>query len=104
MVTSHDPTTAHANHEAQPQLTWSNDILSHSLKNFRPSSPVMIPTELFPASSLPQHLQTDVTTGRRRKDRVPSLETCPLVEMAQWNCEADGGVTRCWPVKRWFRR
>ena len=63
----------------------------------------MFPVELFSASQLPEHVQTDVCTGRKRKVAVEAIETCPLRELVQWKCEPDGEQVRCKPVERFFR-
>lgn len=63
-----------------------------------------IPTHIFPASQLSQHLQTDVRTGRRRKVPIEALSKCQLVEMLQWDCQVEGEEIRCWPIERLFRK
>jgi hypothetical protein len=63
----------------------------------------MVPTEVFPASQLPWHLQTSAHTGRRRKVPIEELDKCPRKIMTQWKCEPEGETIRCWPVERFFR-
>jgi hypothetical protein len=63
----------------------------------------MIPITIFPASTLPQHINTDVRTGRRRKQPL-DLSKCELLEMVQWECRIEDGKTKCWPIERLFRR
>ncbi|KAL0639364.1 hypothetical protein Q9L58_001591 [Maublancomyces gigas] len=63
-----------------------------------------MPIHVFPASQLPQHLETDVSTGRRRKVPIGDLSKCPLVEILQWDCQVEGEQIRCWPIERLFRK
>ncbi|KAI5853216.1 hypothetical protein DFP73DRAFT_535590 [Morchella snyderi] len=63
----------------------------------------MIPITTFPASALTQHINTNVRTGRRRKQPI-DLSKCELLEMVQWDCRVENGQNLCWPIERLFRR
>lgn len=71
------------------------------------------PVRTFPASALPDEIQTDAT-GRKRKPApgAPAnvdLSTCELFSMSQFECgvprpEDRGSPVRCVEVLRFFRR
>ncbi|RPB13407.1 hypothetical protein P167DRAFT_535105 [Morchella conica CCBAS932] len=63
----------------------------------------MIPITTFPASKLTEHINTDVRTGRRRKQPF-DLSKCELLEMVQWDCRVEDEKNKCWPIERLFRR
>lgn len=69
-------------------------------------------TKIFPASSLPQHVQTDNKgfKQKRRKGDAVDLRACALLEIVQFSCNPpdegvpEQGVIKCMPVVRLFRR
>ncbi|KAI9849847.1 MAG: hypothetical protein M1837_000061 [Sclerophora amabilis] len=64
------------------------------------------PIEAFPASQLPERVQT-TAAGKKRKVPV-KLDQCELLEMLQYECWVEdkrkGGKILCETVERLFRK